>query len=104
MTCHFGRLIPDQLKRVFLMFSGGCGASSAGAVFEWQTLVFKQVINTGRLMPADWQPPSERVNLMDAYPGFLEFVTSRGSKSSNWYKTPKADKVLGVPVSATWAW
>lgn len=58
----------------------------------------------GMLMPAGWQPPSERVNLMDAYPGFLEFVTSQGSKSSNWYKTPKADKVLGVPISATWAW
>jgi hypothetical protein len=55
-------------------------------------------------MPADWQPPSERVNLIDAYPGFLEFVTSQGSKSSNWYKSPKADKVLGVPISATWAW
>jgi len=58
----------------------------------------------GMLMPADWQPPSERVNLMEAYPGFLEFVTSQGTKSSNWYKTPKADKVLGVPISATWAW
>ena len=58
----------------------------------------------GMLMPADWQPPSERVSLIDAYPGFLDFVASQGSKSANWYKTPKADKVLGVPISTTWAW
>lgn len=58
----------------------------------------------GMLMPADWQPPSERVSLIDAYPGFLDFVASQGTKSANWYKTPKADKVLGVPISTTWAW
>ncbi len=58
----------------------------------------------GMLLPAGWSPPYEKTNLIDAYPSFLDFVTSKGTKAANWYATPKANKVFGVPVNSTWAW
>ncbi|WP_394202569.1 LruC domain-containing protein [Marinagarivorans algicola] len=36
-------------------------------------------------MSSDWQWPKERIDLLQAYPSFAEFVTSSGQKKNNWY-------------------
>lgn len=34
----------------------------------------------------NWGAPDEKVKVYDTYPGFIGWVTSGGTKNTNWYK------------------
>ena len=46
-------------------------------------------------LPSLWDHPVEGVDLVDAYPQFIDYVLSMGGLSSNWYMSPaSSDKVI----------
>ena len=55
------------------------------------------------ILPQDWQIPIEEEDLGAAYPQFLDFVTSGGTRNINWYLNPVADKIRPLGP-ATWRW
>jgi LruC domain-containing protein len=54
-------------------------------------------------MPNGWQWPKEGVPMSEAYPEFLNFVKSSGTKNSDWNTSPILDKINRRPQN-TWAW
>jgi LruC domain-containing protein len=54
-------------------------------------------------MPSGWQWPMERIPMSDAYPDFLDFVKSSGTKNTDWHTSPILDKINRRPQN-TWAW
>ncbi len=55
------------------------------------------------ILPEDWRIPVEEEDLGAAYPQFLEFVTSRGSRNTKWYRNPVVDKIRQL-LPSTWRW
>lgn len=47
-------------------------------------------------LPTLWAHPYERIDVMDAYPEFVDFIQSEGNNSPTWYTLPKAmsDRVI----------
>lgn len=47
-------------------------------------------------LPMLWSHPYERVDLIDAYPEFVDFIQSEGSENPIWYTLPKAvsDRII----------
>ncbi len=48
------------------------------------------------VLPTLWAHPYERIDLIKAYPEFIEFITSEGIENKTWYTLPKAinDRVI----------
>ena len=55
------------------------------------------------ILPEDWQIPVEEEDLGAAYPQFLEFVTSSGSRNVNWYRNPVKSLIRPLDPSF-WRW
>ena len=57
----------------------------------------------GMILPEDWLVPVEYVDFGEAYPDFVEFVTSRGSAQTDWHRRPAANATKAV-TRAIWKW
>ncbi|WP_299018008.1 LruC domain-containing protein [uncultured Photobacterium sp.] len=55
------------------------------------------------IIPDDWEPPLERVDLGEAYSTFLGYVTSDGEQEASWYTAPSQTKIKGIG-KAFWKW
>lgn len=52
---------------------------------------------TGIVIPYDWEWPTERTNICDAYKGFSQWASSGGdlrNATSDWYKSPTSGSVM----------
>lgn len=58
----------------------------------------------GMLLTTTWKPPLEFTDTADAYPNFLDFVTSEGAAATDWYTAFLADYIVDLPGAAQWAW
>lgn len=55
------------------------------------------------IVPEQFASPLERVDIGIAYPLFIDFMNSSGSRNPNWYQTPAAQKTY--PMNRThWHW
>lgn len=54
-------------------------------------------------VPSQWRAPIELQDMGLAYPAFLNFVSSAGSQSANWYLSPASGKTVNWNV-LDWAW
>ncbi|MCW8328542.1 LruC domain-containing protein [Photobacterium sp. SDRW27] len=55
------------------------------------------------IIPEDWEPPLERVDLGEAYSTFLGYVSSSGEQDTSWYLAPATNKIKGIG-KAFWKW
>jgi len=55
------------------------------------------------MMPTQWRVPVEGQDMGLAYPEFINFVSSSGRNSANWYLTPATGKTVNWNV-LDWAW
>ncbi|MEJ2766362.1 LruC domain-containing protein [Photobacterium sp. MCCC 1A19761] len=55
------------------------------------------------IIPDDWQPPLEYVDLGEAYSNFLGYVLNDGVEATPWYQAPTTNKVRGIGKSF-WKW
>jgi len=55
------------------------------------------------ILPEDWLIPIEFIDLGEAYPQLLDFVTSSGTTSVDWFRNPKAVAVKPV-TPGHWKW
>ncbi|MGF1717126.1 LruC domain-containing protein [Photobacterium chitinilyticum] len=55
------------------------------------------------IIPEDWEPPLEHVDLGEAYSTFLGYVSSSGAQNESWYTVPSATKIKGIG-KAFWKW
>jgi LruC domain-containing protein len=55
------------------------------------------------ILPEDWLIPIEFIDLGEAYPQLLAFVSSSGSNNSDWYRNLKAIAVKPVTPDH-WKW
>lgn len=55
------------------------------------------------IIPEDWEPPLEHVDLGEAYSTFLGYVSSSGDQNTSWYMTPSTSKIKGIG-KAFWKW
>ena len=58
----------------------------------------------GMLLTTTWKPPLEFVDTADAYPDFLEFVSSEGASAASWYTNYMMDRIVDIPDQSQWAW
>jgi LruC domain-containing protein len=58
----------------------------------------------GMLLTTTWKPPLEFTDTADAYPNFLEFVTSEGASAASWYTNYLVDFIVDIPDQTQWAW
>ncbi len=58
----------------------------------------------GMLLTTTWKPPLEFTDTADAYPNFLEFVTSEGASAASWYTSYLVDFIVDIPDQSQWAW
>ncbi|MEE8379182.1 MAG: LruC domain-containing protein [Gammaproteobacteria bacterium] len=56
-----------------------------------------------QVFPEDWKVPVERVDLGEAYPDFLNFISSNRTQNIQWYNTPNEGKVKPLTPSF-WRW
>ena len=55
------------------------------------------------IIPEDWEPPLEHVDLGEAYSSFLGYVSSSGSENTSWYTLPSESKIKGIG-KGFWKW
>lgn len=55
------------------------------------------------IIPDDWEPPLEKVDLGEAYTTFLGYVGSEGDEQTSWYTAPSQGKIKGIGKSF-WKW
>ena len=54
-------------------------------------------------LPSEWRIPLEMTDMGLAYPAFVEFVQSGGTRSADWYARPEPTRVMSwKPLD--WAW
>ena len=72
------------------LFGRGDDASNAAQGLTYQTATgLPWAIEIG----PNWEHPTEFTDLVEAYPDFVEFVTSGGSSKINWFNNPVEDTV-----------
>ncbi|GAB3519531.1 LruC domain-containing protein [Photobacterium alginatilyticum] len=55
------------------------------------------------IIPEDWEPPLEHVDLGEAYSSFLGYVSSSGTQNTSWYTLPSESKIKGIG-KGFWKW
>ncbi len=55
------------------------------------------------ILNEDWLPPLAGVDLGDAYPEFLQHVSSNGRNNNTWFAAPVTGKIKNIPFK-NWSW
>jgi LruC domain-containing protein len=56
-----------------------------------------------QVFPDDWKVPVERVDLGEAYPNFVNFISSGRTQNIQWYNAPNENRVKPITPSF-WRW
>jgi len=56
-----------------------------------------------QVFPETWQVPIERVDLGEAYPEFIEFITSGNTRNIKWFNNPNRARVKAITPDH-WKW
>ena len=56
-----------------------------------------------QIFPETWMVPIERTDLGEAYPEFINFITSGNSQNIKWYNKPNSSRVKAITPS-DWKW
>ena len=55
------------------------------------------------ILPDGFSHPSERTNLGEAYPEFVDFMGSRGTQRTDWHSRPVPEKIFDL-TGRNWQW
>ena len=90
LEIHLKNKIPTS-KADVSKFGVADDATQASSDYYYQTssgLPWALAINPGSI--EEWKHPSERVDLLQAYPDFQIFVESNGNKETSWFSQSNA--------------